>query len=358
MPQADIHFEVVGSAGKILLDRPKALNALSHDMIRAFTSQLKQWRDDPAITHVVIASSAPRAFCAGGDIRFAREVILAGQYAKADQFFRDEYLGDLAVAEFGKPVIALADGVVMGGGAGLACHATHVVVTENTRFAMPESSIGLFPDAGASLFFGRCPRPVARLLGMIGHVINGADCLLLGLASAMVPSDDIAALQEALLRVDASGVDASTFDALISDYSADSGAPSLAAHRPRIDHIFADGLSPEAIRDRAADMARLYPDDKFVGAVAAALSERCPMSIKVFCRMMDVARDFTQPAEALALEFQLAMRMIRRDDFVEGIRAVVVDKDQSPKWQPDRLEAIDAAMLDAVFDGAGLPPLR
>jgi enoyl-CoA hydratase len=353
MPQADIHFEVVGSAGRIVLDRPKALNALSQDIIRAFTSQLNRWRDDRAITHVVIASSAPRAFCAGGDIRFAREVILAGQHAKADQFFRDEYLGDLAVAEFGKPVIALADGVVMGGGAGLACHASHVVVTETTRFAMPESGIGLFPDAGASLFFGRCPRPVARLLGMIGHGINGADCLLLGLATAMVPSDDIAALQEALLRVDASAV-----DDLISDYSADSGAPSLAAHRPRIDHIFADGLSPEAIRDRAGDVAQLYPDDRFVGAVAAALSARCPMSIKVFCRMMDVARDFTQPAEALALEFQLAMRMIRRDDFVEGIRAVVVDKDQSPKWQPDRLEAIDAAMLDAVFDGTGLPPLR
>ena len=353
MPQADIHFEVVGSAGKVLLDRPKALNALSHDMIRALIARLNRWRDDRAITHVVIASSTPRAFCAGGDIRFAREVILAGQHATADEFFRDEYLGDLAVAEFGKPVIALADGLVMGGGAGLACHATHVLVTENTRFAMPESSIGLFPDAGASLFFGRCPRPVARLLGMTGHVINGADCLLLGLATAMVPSDDIAALQEALLRVNASAV-----DALIGEYSAEPGTPSLAAHRPRIDYIFADGLSPEAIRDRAADVALLYPDDRFVGVVAAELSERCPMSIKVFCRMMDVARDFTQPAEALALEFQLAMRMIRRDDFVEGIRAVVVDKDQSPKWQPDRLEAIDTAMLDAVFDGTSLPPLR
>ena len=169
----------------------------------------------------------------------------------------------------------------------------------------------------------------------------------------MVPSDDIASLEEALLRVNASAV-----DALINEYTVDTGTPSLAAHRPRIDHIFADGLSPEAIRDRAADVAYLCPDDRFVGAVAAALSERCPMSIKVFCRMMDVARDFTCPEEALALEFQLAMRMIRRDDFVEGIRAVVVDKDQSPKWQPDRLEAIDVAMLDAVFDGSGLPPLR
>ena len=353
MPQADIHFEVVGSAGRILLDRPTALNALSHDMIRALIARLNRWRDDRAVTHLVIASSTSRAFCAGGDIRFAREVILAGQHAAADQFFRDEYLGDLAVAEFGKPVIALADGLVMGGGAGLACHASHFVVTEATRFAMPESGIGLFPDAGASLFFGRCSRPVARLLGMSGHIINGADCRLLGFATAMVPSADIAALQEALLRVDASEL-----DGLISEYSSDFGPPSLAAHRSRIDHIFADGLSPEAIRDRAVDLARLYPDDRFVGAVAVALSERCPMSIKVFCRIMDMARDFTQPAEALALEFQLAMRMIRRHDFVEGIRAVVVDKDQSPKWQPDRLEAIDAAMLDAVFDGADLPPLR
>jgi enoyl-CoA hydratase len=353
MPQADIHFRIHGNAGHIQLDRPKALNALSAEMVLAISRQLETWKNDARIGHVVISSSTPRAFCAGGDIRYARSLIMAGDLDGADRFFRNEYLADLAVAEFGKPVIALCNGVVMGGGAGLAQQASHVIMSETTKFAMPESAIGLFPDAGASLFFGRCPKPVARLLGTTGQVMNGADCLLFGLASAVTTSARMAELERALLASNTGAI-----DQVIDDHSVDATTASLQPHRQKIEHIFADSLTPEDMRDRADDLARLQPDDAFVTGIVTAFAARCPMSIKLFCRLMEVAADFTTASEALSLDFRLAMRMIRRPDFVEGIRAVVVDKDRAPKWSPMRLEDVDHAMLDAVFDDAGLPPLR
>ena len=353
MPQAEVHFRVLGNAGHIQLDRPKTLNALNNDMVLAITAQLKEWQQENAITHVVMSSTSPRAFCAGGDIRFARDVIMAGGYEAADRFFQNEYLCDLAVAEFGKPVVALCDGLVMGGGAGLAEHASHIVMTERTRFAMPESSIGLFPDAGASLFFGRCPSPVARLLGMTGHIINVADCLVLGLATTVTTSAQISKLESALLSCEVSMI-----EDVIEQHRADPGAPSLDPFRQHIEHIFADDLMPEDSRDRAKDLMRLWPDNQFLQTIVTAFKDRCPMSIKLFRRLLDVTARFTTPSESLALDFKLAMRMIRRPDFVEGIRAVIVDKDRAPRWAPSRLEDVDEAMLERVFDDAGLPPLR
>ncbi len=353
MPQAEVHFRVLGNAGHIQLDRPKTLNALNNDMVLAITAQLKEWQQENAITHVVMSSTSPRAFCAGGDIRFARDVIMAGDYEAADRFFQNEYLCDLAVAEFGKPIVALCDGLVMGGGVGLAEHASHIVMTEKTTFAMPESSIGLFPDAGASLFFGRCPPAVARLLGMTGHIINGADCLVLGLATTVTTSAQISKLESALLSCEVSMI-----EDVIEQHRADPGAPSLDPFRQHIEHIFADDLMPEDSRDRAKNLMRLWPDNQFLQRIVHAFNDRCPMSIKLFNRLLDVAARFSSPSESLALDFKLAMRMIRRPDFVEGIRAVIVDKDRTPRWTPSSLEDVDEAMLECVFDDAGLPPLR
>ncbi len=278
---------------------------------------------------------------------------MAGDYGAVDRFFQNEYLCDLAVAEFGKPVIALCDGLVMGGGAGLAEHASHIVMTEKTRFAMPESSIGLFPDAGASLFFGRCPLPVARLLGMTGHIINGADCLVLGLATTMTTSGQISKLESELLSCDAGMI-----DDVIEKHRVNPGKPSLDPFRQHIEHIFADDLLPEDIRDRAKNLMLVSPDNQLLQLIVTAFEERCPMSIKLFGRLLDVTARFTSPSESLALDFKLAMRMIRRPDFVEGIRAVIVDKDRAPKWIPSSLEDVDEAMLKFVFDDTDLPPLR
>ena len=202
-----VYHNVIGVSGVVTLDRPHALNALNDEMVWSLNEIFTRWRNDPAVGHVVLSSSSSRAFCAGGDIRRVRDSILAGDFHAAEKFFRGEYLANLAIAEFGKPIIVLCDGLVMGGGAGLSQHSSHIIVTETTKFAMPESKIGLFPDVGASLFLGRCPVPVARLLGMTGHVIEGASCIMLGLANAMVPSQNIANLKQALIRCETDDID-------------------------------------------------------------------------------------------------------------------------------------------------------
>jgi len=352
MPQAHIHFDVINGAGLVTLDRPKALNALTVEMVTDLRQVLLGWRDHPAISHVVIASSAPRAFCAGGDIRQARETIIANGFDEADTFFRGEYLVDLAIAEFGKPIIALCDGVVMGGGAGLAEHCTHIIMSETTRFAMPETSIGLFPDVGASLFLGRCPMPVARLLGMTGYIIHGADCMMLGLATSMVASEQMAGLKQSLLDCTASEI-----DQVIADFKMDPGVPALNHHMPVIDRIFGGDVTPEQMQERVEDLARMRPNDKLVNHVVTAFATRCPVSIKLFWRLLQMADGITDIGAALTLDYHLAMRMIRRADYVEGVRAVLVDRDNAPKWSPNSLALVDKALLDALFDEDGLPPL-
>ena len=352
MPQAHIHFDFINGAGLVTLDRPEALNALTVEMVTDLRQVLLDWRDDSAISHVVIASSAPRAFCAGGDIRQARETIIANGFDEADAFFRGEYLVDLAIAEFGKPIIALCDGVVMGGGAGLAEHCTHIIMSETTRFAMPETSIGLFPDVGASLFLGRCPSPVARLLGMTGYIIHGADCMMLGLATSMVSSEQMAELKQSLLDCTASEI-----DRVIADFKMDPGVPALNHHMPVIERIFGGDVTPEQMQERAEDLARMRPNDKLVSHVVTAFATRCPVSIKLFWRLLQMADGITDIGAALTLDYHLAMRMIRRGDFVEGVRAVLVDRGTAPKWSPSSLALVDEALLNTLFDRDGLPPL-
>ena len=352
MPQAYIHFDVINRAGLVTLDRPTALNALTVEMVTDLRQTLLGWRYDPAISHAVIASSAPRAFCAGGDIRQARETIIANGFDGADAFFRGEYLVDLAIAEFGKPIIALCNGVVMGGGAGLAEHCTHIIMSETTRFAMPETSIGLFPDVGASLFLGRCPLPVARLLGMTGYIINGADCIMLGLATSMVASERMAGLEQSLLDCTRSEI-----DQVIAEFKMDPGVPAINHHMPVIDHIFGGDATPEQMQERAKDLSLMRPNDKLVGHVVTAFATRCPVSIKLFWRLLQMADGITDIYAALTIDYHLAMRMIRRADYIEGVRAVLVDRDNAPKWSPNSLALVDKALLDALFDKDGLQPL-
>ena len=243
--------------------------------------------------------------------------------------------------------------MVMGGGAGLAQHSSHIIMTERTKFAMPESSIGLFPDVGASLFLGRCPISVARLLGMTGYIIDGASCIMLGLASAMVPSQHIDALKKALTECNTLEL-----DQIVSCYQIDPGLPALDQHMPSIIHIFGGEVTPEDMQERAQDLLRLRPNDPFVKQVVTAFAECCPFSIKLFWRLLQVADNFSTADEAISLDYHLALRMIRRSDFVEGVRALLVDKDKAPKWEPNLLQSIDDFLLEEVFNEDGLPPLR
>ena len=350
MQQDDILFSVHGQVGLVEINRPKALNALSYDMAVALRRMLAAWAADDGLTHVVLAGSQPRAFCAGGDVRDLHAVAARGDFDRMPVYFGAEYGAHLAVYEFPKPVIALADGIVMGGGAGLLQCSTHMIVTEKSRFAMPESAIGLFPDAGASVFLGRCPRDMALLLGLTGRIIGAADCLMLGLAEAMVPSDSISELRAALMTCDVSAI-----DDVIGRFRADPGMPPLQAHRAAISHIFA-GDDLAAMRDRADDLARVKADG-FAEDVHAALAAKCPTSMHVFKRLLDGADGIADIAAALRLDYHLAIRMTERADFQEGVRAVLIDKTQDAVWQPARLEDVTPAMIDAIFDHRGLPAL-
>ena len=356
-----IRFSTHGRAGLVLLDRPRALNALSADMADTLRRQLDIWATDSGISHVVMAGSEPRAFCAGGDVRDLHSIAARGEFDLMKTHFRAEYGAHLAVCEFPKPIISLADGITMGGGAGLMQCSTHAIVSDKTRFAMPEAAIGLFPDAGASVFLGRCPRPVALLLGLTGHIIGAADCLMLGLASVMVPADSMAALRQALLDCDSADI-----DSVIDGFRADPGVAPLQAQRATIDHIFGDhvltdhvftGQGLAAMRERAGDLARLK-GDSVAEAVHAALSAKCPMSMHVFARLLEMVPQIADIPAALALDYQLAIRMTARPDFQEGVRAVLIDKSNDAAWVPARLEDVTSSMVDAVFDNAGLPSLR
>ena len=352
MPVSYIHFEQQAAAGLVTLDRPNALNALSMDMVLAFADQLSRWAKDDTLTHLILCSSSPRAFCVGGDIKYARQLAISDDPAGAEPYFRAEYLADIALIEFGKPVIALCDGIVMGGGAGLAQYSQHILMTETTRFSMPESAIGLFPDVGASLFLGCCPKSVARLIGMTGYNVGAADCLLLGLATAQVPSESLADLKEKLLQCHVNEI-----EIIIKQFQCDAGLPLLASQRRLIDYVFADGTI-ESMRDRAVSLAEKMPHNILLGDIIKAFETRCPLSIKLFDRLLVETDHLTDPVAAIELDFHLALRMTKRADFAEGIRAIVIDKDQAPQWTPNSLEAVTETMLDAIFDRSGLPPLR
>jgi enoyl-CoA hydratase len=240
----------------------------------------------------------------------------------------------------------------MGGGAGLAEHCSHIIMSEATRFAMPETSIGLFPDVGASLFLGRCPLPVARLLGMTGYIIQGADCMMLGLATSMVASAQLVELKQSLLDCTASEI-----DQVIAEFKMDPGMPAINHYMSVINHIFSGDATPEQMQERAEDLALMRPNDKLVGHVVTAFATLCPVSIKLFWRLLQMADGITDICAALTLDYHLAMRMIRRADYIEGVRAVLVDRDNAPKWSPNSLELVDKAFLDALFDENGSPPL-
>ena len=226
-------------------------------------------------------------------------------------------------------------------------------MTETTRFAMPESKIGLFPDVGASLFLGRCPVPIARLLGMTGYIIDGASCIMLGLASAMVPSASIKHLKQALIQC---GTD--EIDKVIKSYQTDPGLPGLSQHMTSISYIFGGEKTPEDMQELAQDLLCLRPKDAFVNQIVTAFAEGCPFSVKLFWRLLQVAESFTTVDAAISLDYHLALRMIRRPDFVEGVRALLVDKDKAPTWSPNRLDLVDNGLLEEVFNEDKLPPLR
>jgi enoyl-CoA hydratase len=354
----DILIERRGALGLVTLNRPKALNALTLPMIEALSPALDRWATDPAVRAVAIVGAGDRAFCAGGDVRAAWEAGMAHRAGRGDgsltaAFFREEYRLNRKIARFPKPYVAILDGIVMGGGVGLSVHGSHRVVTPRTLFAMPETGIGLFPDVGATYVLSRMPGLSGTHLALTGARIGMADCLLLGAATHAVA--DAAGLVDALAGALAGAVggvgdgagdgadDArAAVDAVLAGAATDPGPAPLAARRATVDACFAGGRVEAIVA--ALDAA----GDPWATAQREALAHLSPTSLQV--TLAAIRRAATLDLDGcLVMEYRLSQACMARHDFYEGIRALLVDKDRSPKWSPATLDGVDDALVDAHF---------
>ena len=338
MAMSDIICEKRGAAGFVLLNRPQALNALTHGMVQALDAALEAWAHDPAIERVVISGAGGRAFCAGGDIRLMHELGVAGRFAEQLDFYRDEYRLNQRIARYPKPYVALLDGYVMGGGVGVSIHGSHRIAGDKLVFAMPEVSIGFFPDVGATFFLPRLPDATGSYLAVTGARIGAGDAVALGLATSHVPSASFAALAQAL---EAPG----DTDAIIAAFSAPSPPGTLGPHRA----LIADAFGPGDIAHLLQVLEGAIVDgSSFAAETLALLVAKSPTSVALGLRQMTEGRSADIEA-ALRIEFRIVTRICRMGDFYEGVRAVIIDKDNQPRWSPARLEDVDANAINACF---------
>jgi len=334
---AEIILEERGSLGVITLNKPQALNALSLAMIAVIEPQLHAWASDDNIAAVVIKGAGDRVFCAGGDIQDLYEK-RGNNYGAI--YFTAEYSLNVTIFNYPKPYIALMDGVVMGGGVGISVHGSHRVVTERTLFAMPETGIGLFPDIGASWFLPRCPGEIGMYLGLTGYRMRAADCLYAGIGDVHIPSDNLDAVIDALVNMPP---DADMISAVLSQFSADSGPNKLAEYRSAIDRCFS-ATSVEEILTRLAAEGSVWAD-----GTAGVIDTKSPTSLKVSFRQLRIGPTLERFEDVMAMEFRIGDRCYHGNDLFEGIRAVVIDKDGAPNWQPPDLAGVSETDVDEYF---------
>ncbi len=337
--EAEVLTRVDGGVGRLTLNRPAALHALNTGMCALMIEALLAWRDDTAVHAVLIDHSGERGFCAGGDIRMLAESG-AGDGVDARRFFFTEYRLNTLLFDYPKPVIAIMDGVTMGGGVGLSMPSRYRVATERTNFAMPETGIGLFPDVGGGWHLPRLPGETGMWLALTGARLRGADCLALGIATHFVESSRIAALKEALVT--------EPLEQALTRFQTDPGAAPIAAQRADIDRLFAQS-SVEAI------FAALETDGSdWAKAQLDTLKTKSPQTLKVAFRQLREGVAMRSFSDEMVVEYRIGARVVQRPDFIEGVRAVIVEKDNAPNWSPATLDGVSDAMLDEIF--ASLPP--
>jgi enoyl-CoA hydratase len=332
----EVFARVEGRVGRLTLNRPKALHALTTNMCRLMIEALLAWRDDPAVELVLLDHSGERGFCAGGDIRMLADSG-AGDGRAAREFFFTEYRLNHLLFHYPKTTVAVMDGVTMGGGVGLSRPCRFRVATERTTFAMPETGIGLFPDVGGGWYLPRMPDHIGLWLALTGARIKAADCELVGVATDYVESGKIEALKAAIVA------DPAAVETLLTEFEGDAGRPTLAAHQDEIARLF-DRESVEAI------VAALKASDSdWARDQLAVLASKSPQTMKVAFRQLRLGGQAASFAENMAMEYRIGARVVQRHDFLEGVRAVIVEKDNAPRWEPSTLEGVTEAMLDAIF---------
>lgn len=346
MSDAEILFDVGDGLGRILLNRPKALNALTIAKIAEMDTVLRAWAVDPKVKAVLIEGAGDKAFCAGGDIRALADAARAGDLATVHDFFRQEYTLDRLIKTYPKPVLAFLNGITMGGGVGISVHGSHRIVTENTVFAMPETGIGMFPDVGGTYFLPRCPGALGIYMGLTGARLRAADCLYTGVATHFVAAESLEPFETALRETTRHAGDAAAVMQAITDtldlFHDDQDDPPLEAHRADIDRVFSLD-SVEAILQALDDLGTDW------GAkTAAILRTKAPTALKVALTQLRAGAklDFDQ---AMRIEYRLAHRITAAPDFLEGVRAVIIDKDNAPRWSPPTLDAVSEEAVRAYF---------
>ncbi len=322
--------------GRIRLNRAEALHALTHAMCDAILTALEAWRNDPAVQAIVIDHAGGRGFCAGGDIRMIADSS-AADGAAARAFFATEYRMNHRLFTYAKSVIAVMDGIVMGGGVGISQPCRWRVATERSRFAMPETAIGLFPDVGGGWYLSRLPGRIGQYLALTGARLDGAEMLALGLATHFVPADRI---EDAKARIAA---DPQRADAILSDLSGDPGVAAILSRQADIDRLFASDVLEEILSALDAD------GGDWAGEQLALLRQRSPLSCKVSLKLLLDGRAMATFEDEMRQEYAVVTRIVQRPDIVEGVRAVIVDKDHAARWNPATPEAVSDHLIDRIF---------
>ena len=354
--EPEIIFGRQGPIATVLLNRPKALNSLTYEMLQELGAKLEAWKTDDSIAAVVVEGAGEKAFCAGGDIRALYDAKKAGEKDYLAEFYRDEYIINHTIATYPKPYIALIDGYTMGGGAGVSVHGSHRVATERTRFAMPEVGIGLFPDVGGSYFLSRCPGQVGIYLGLTGAIITAADCLQAGIATSHVAAASLPAVKDALAAADwqgSSDADRDVATSVIAGFSteADMQGSVLQENRITIDDCF-NGDSVEYILDALAS-----DGSDWAMATIDQIQAKSPTSLKVSLQEIRLGGTLDLVG-CMVMEYRLSQSFMGGRDFWEGVRAVIVDKDKSPKWNPASLSDVDDDVVANYFESLGENDLK
>lgn len=342
----DILFERRGAAGLVTLNRPKTLNAVTHGMISALGKMLAQWANDDAVTRVVIVANGERAFSAGGDIRALYEQGRAGEQEQSLVFFREEYTLNSAIKHYPKPYIALIDGIVMGGGAGISIHGSHRVAGDRFQFAMPEVGIGFFPDVGGTWALPRLSGALGTYMALTGERLRTADAVAAGAATHHVRSDRFTDLRDALCG------DVSV-DAVLGAFAEPraEGGP-LPAHRALIDEAFALGPVEDILQRLDRESAAASQHAQWASDTAATMRGKCPLSLKIAREQMRRGAKASFD-ECMQIEFRIVSRVVYGHNLYEGVRAVIVDKDNAPRWQPASLADIPDSEVARYFETLG-----
>ncbi len=335
----EIIIRTQGNAGRITLNRPATLNALSYEMVLEIENALIKWRDDTKIKLIIIDAAGNKAFCAGGDIQKLYDTGIKGEFDFMRKFWADEYRLNAMISNYPKPFVALMDGIVMGGGVGVSAHGSHRIVTERTMLAMPECAIGLVPDVGGSMLLARSPGHIGEWMGGTGARLGAADAIYTRFADHFVPGEDIPKLISALIT---SG-DAS----IISSFSKNPGISGVQQNAELIEKYF----SLASIKDTVKSLEE--SDGEWQKAQVKSIRRSCPLSIACSWQMVRDARTMKTIEEALINEYRFVWRSMEEGDVLEGVRALIIDKDRKPQWKVKKLELVTKDMVSSMLASLG-----